>query len=95
MRTRHNRPPSLSKPHPYMLDAIAAARGDEVAGLYYVGDMPDDMLAASRARAGFAGIGCLASARDKDDLSARLIDAGAAHLIEDLSELKSIIAKCG
>ena len=47
---------SLSKPHPFMLDAVAAACREPVDGFYYVGDMPDDMVAAVRSAADYKGI---------------------------------------
>ena len=42
----------LSKPNPFMLDAIAGTLGEKFDGYFYVGDMPDDMLAAKRSRTG-------------------------------------------
>ena len=39
---------SLSKPHPFMLDAIAQTHANETPHRYYIVDMPDDMVAASR-----------------------------------------------
>ena len=83
---------SLSKPNPFMLDAIEAALGDRASGNYYVGDMPDDMMAASRSRAGFIGIGMLKSSTDKDCLRRELKQAGADYIIEDFDELVKIVA---
>ncbi|MEJ2656519.1 MAG: HAD hydrolase-like protein [Desulfobacterales bacterium] len=82
---------SLSKPNPFMLDAIEAALGNKVTGYYYVGDMPDDMMAASRSRAGFIGIGILKSSTDKDGLRRDLEDAGADYIIQDFDELLKIV----
>jgi len=82
---------SLSKPHPFMLDAIAATIGSGVSERYYVGDMPDDMLAASRSRAGFEGIGLLLAADDKDSLRNELRRAGAQHVAADFQALKEVI----
>jgi phosphoglycolate phosphatase-like HAD superfamily hydrolase len=82
---------SLSKPNPYMLDAIAEIQKHNVSGFYYIGDMPDDMVAASRSRAGFAGIGILISSSDKDKLKEDLLQAGADYIIEDFEALKNII----
>ena len=53
-----------------------------VAGCYYIGDMPDDMLAASRSKAGYIGI--TQSAPDKEKLRRALIEAGADHVIEGI-----------
>ena len=82
---------SLSKPHPFMLDAIAAGIQNPIAECYYVGDMPDDMVAAKRAAAGYKGIGMLLSAPDKARLEADLLKAGAHIVIEDFDQLKRLI----
>jgi HAD superfamily hydrolase (TIGR01548 family) len=82
---------SLSKPNPFMLDAVAAALKRKVSGYYYVGDMPDDMMAAARSRAGFIGVGILKSSSDKDRLRIDLERAGADYIIEDFDELAKII----
>ena len=37
-----------SKPHPFLLDALAEGLDERVDRKYYVGDMPDDMQAALR-----------------------------------------------
>ncbi len=78
---------SLSKPHPFMLDAIAEALQDKFLGFYYVGDMPDDMVAASRSKAGYKGVGLLLSAPAKDSLRKKLIRAGADFIIDDFEGL--------
>jgi HAD superfamily hydrolase (TIGR01548 family) len=83
---------SLSKPNPFMLDAIAENVTGDYTGLYYVGDMPDDMIAASRSVSGFKGVGLLLSAPDKDGLKKDLMRAGADYVIEDFKELRRIIA---
>ncbi len=82
---------SLSKPHPYMLDALQAAFQDRVSGYYYIGDMPDDMLAAKRAAAPFWGIGFLKAAADKDRLRAELLHAGAKTVLDDFESLPALI----
>jgi len=82
---------SLGKPNPYMLDAIAETKKHEASGFYYIGDMPDDMVASSKSKAGFIGIGLLFSAPDKAILKGDLLRAGADYIIEDLQELKGII----
>jgi phosphoglycolate phosphatase-like HAD superfamily hydrolase len=82
---------SLSKPHPFMLDAIAEAIDEKVGGYYYVGDMPDDILAAKSSRSGFKGIGMLLSATDKDSLKNKLSQAGADHVVGDFDALKAFI----
>jgi len=82
---------SLSKPNPFMLDAIAGALENRVSGHYYVGDMPDDMMAASNARAGYISIGILKSSSDKDRLRRDLECANADYIIEDFDELEKIV----
>lgn len=82
---------SLSKPHPFMIDRIAAQIKDEVAEYYYIGDMPDDMLAAARSKSGYQGIGLLAAAEDRESLRKALFAAGADHVLEDLAELPPLI----
>lgn len=82
---------SLSKPDPFMLDAIAADLQDSVADYFYVGDMPDDMVAAKRAAAGFKGIGVLLSTPDRARLKTDLLKAGADTVIEDFEDLMSLV----
>ena len=82
---------SLSKPNPFMLDAIVKSCRQSFTGLYYVGDMPDDMLAAARSRFGFKSIGILVSAPDKPELQRELKRAGADYLIDDFEDLKKIV----
>ena len=82
---------SLSKPDPFMLDAIAEGHRNAVNGFFYIGDMPDDMLAAARSRAGFKSIGILISAPDKSSLKKILQRAGADYIVEDFESLKNII----
>ncbi|UCF85023.1 MAG: HAD hydrolase-like protein [Desulfobacteraceae bacterium] len=82
---------SLSKPNPFMLDAIAETKKNEASGFYYVGDMPDDMVAASRSKTGFTGVGVLFSATDKVTLKRDLLRAGADYVIRDFNELERII----
>ena len=91
LQQKHGRQVSLSKPHPFMLDAIAAKYKDRVSDLYYIGDMPDDMLAASRSATGFKGIGILVSAPDKNSLREDLLRAGADYVVEDFRALKEIL----
>ena len=81
---------SLSKPDPYMLDAVAGAIKHEVSKCYYIGDMPDDMLAAAKAGAGFTGIGILMSSPDKERLREDMMRAGADHIIDDFKGLMKI-----
>ena len=82
---------SLSKPNPYMLDAIVKCCKQSFSGLYYVGDMPDDMLAAARSSGGFKGIGLVLSAPDKESLRKNLKRAGADYIIDNFKDLKEIV----
>ena len=82
---------SLSKPHPFMLDAIAEGLIDKFSGYYYVGDMPDDILAAANSRFGFKSIGVIVSAPNKLALEKKLKRAGANYLVENFDALKEII----
>lgn len=82
---------SLSKPNPYMLDAIEAAHKNKLLKYYYIGDMPDDMLAASKSKAGFISIGVVISSSEKDRLKKDLENAGADYIIEDFDELPRIV----
>ena len=82
---------SLSKPDPFMLDAIAEGYRNAVNGFFYIGDMPDDMLAAARSRFNFKSIGILISAADKSSLKKNLQRAGADYIVEDFKSLRKIV----
>ena len=82
---------SLSKPDPFMLDAVAEIHKHEVSGYYYVGDMPDDMVAAKNSKGGFTAIGVLVSSPDKENLKKNLVQAGADYIIDDFSELIPLV----
>ncbi len=82
---------SLSKPDPYMLDAVAGAIKQAVSKYYYIGDMPDDMLAAARADTGFTGVGILMSSPDKERLREDMMRAGADHIVDDFRGLMKIV----
>jgi HAD superfamily hydrolase (TIGR01548 family) len=82
---------SLSKPNPFMLDAIAEIHAHEASHRYYIGDMPDDMLAANRSAYGYTGIGIVTSAPDKIKLRQALQAAGAELVIQNITELPKIL----
>ena len=82
---------SLGKPNPYMLDAIAESLPDKVCKYLYIGDMPDDMIAAKRSRFGYSGIGFVDAATDKSMLKDRLLQAGADFVADDLKELSKVL----
>jgi len=83
---------SLLKPDPFMLDSIAALPGCEATHRYYVGDLPDDMVAAARAESGYTGIGFAHSADDGVQTGLELRRTGAAHVIREFSELLEIVS---
>jgi HAD superfamily hydrolase (TIGR01548 family) len=82
---------SLSKPHPFMLDAIAAEHPHPAAECFYVGDMPDDMIAAKKSAAEYNAIGLILSAPDKQSLEKELRRAGADTIIENFKQLKALV----
>ncbi len=88
---KEKRKVSLSKPNPFMLDAVAEIHKSAFSKYYYVGDMPDDMIAASRSRAKFVGVGILLSSPDKDNLRKDLQQAGADYIVENFEELKELV----
>jgi phosphoglycolate phosphatase-like HAD superfamily hydrolase len=74
-----------------MLDAIAGRLPGTFAQRFYVGDMPDDMLAAARSRFGFHGVGLILAAPDKAGLKQALFTAGARFVVETPTELQAIL----
>ncbi|MBU2226673.1 MAG: HAD family hydrolase [Proteobacteria bacterium] len=82
---------SLSKPNPFMLDLISLLIGEEFSGCYYLGDMPDDMLAAGSSKTGYRGVGVLLSSPDREGLRKALLQAGADCIVDDYSALPGII----
>ena len=83
---------SFGKPHPFMLDVIAEyfeSRGalSNGAKLYYIGDMPDYMIAAKRSKYSFCATGVTYSAPDKEVSISRLKEAGADKIINSPQEL--------
>jgi phosphoglycolate phosphatase-like HAD superfamily hydrolase len=82
---------SLSKPHPFMLDAIAEKHRDLFTESYYIGDMPDDMIAAKKSADGYKAVGMILAAPDKDSLTKALKRAGADTIIEDFEQLEQLI----
>jgi phosphoglycolate phosphatase-like HAD superfamily hydrolase len=84
---RDGKKQSLSKPNPFMLDTITDKIGPLPAKRYYLGDMPDDMIAAARAREKFVGIGFTTTAPDQTVLGKKLRAAGAAHVFGTTASL--------
>jgi len=77
----------LSKPHPFMLDAAAEHSSEKFGDLFYIGDMPDDMLAATNSAYEYTGVGILHSSPHNRSLKKALIQAGAVVIIRDADEL--------
>jgi phosphoglycolate phosphatase-like HAD superfamily hydrolase len=82
---------SLSKPNPFMLDLVPRRSGKEFLEYYYLGDTPDDMVAACSSRTGYRGVGVVLSSPDRTGLRTELLKAGADHIIDDYSNLPKII----
>jgi len=82
---------SLGKPHPFMLDAIAEQLKPDFDKYYYIGDMPDDMMAAKRSKTGYIGIGMLASSPEKENLEKDLIRAGAGFIAGNFADLVALL----
>ncbi len=68
-----------------------SASAAEFDRLYYVGDMPDDMIAAEASDYDFKGIAVLYSAPDKAGSLERLKNAGASVIAETEEELEALI----
>ena len=82
---------SLGKPAPYMLDLIPIRIGKVFDGCFYLGDMPDDMQAASSSQTGYRGIGVTVASTDRDNLRKELLQSGAERIIDDYAELPGTI----
>jgi phosphoglycolate phosphatase-like HAD superfamily hydrolase len=82
----------LSKPHPFMLNAIAQSLTGKVKKNYYIGDMPDDMAAARNAKTAFIGVGVISPSPDRQQLKHMLLQAGADYVIETIQDLEKILS---
>lgn len=98
---------SFSKPHPFMLDIIAElnpagaisadGKSDGADKLffhkfYYVGDMPDDMIAAKNSKYPFIAVGVTYSSPDPLATKKRLLESGASLIAETPEELLKILS---
>ena len=83
--------PSLSKPDPFMLDTAAANAASKPEKLYYIGDMPDDMVAARRSIHPFIPVGVTGIGVDAATAGEALTGAGAEFLIRGVEELEDIL----
>lgn len=80
---------SFSKPDPFMLDTAAGqitADDRSVDSFYYVGDMPDDMIAAKKASFPFTAVGVTYSAPGGTKGSEMRLRAAGADFIADTPE---------
>ena len=82
----------LSKPHPFMLDAVVEYSSEKLGNLFYIGDMPDDMLAATNSAYDYVGVGILHSSLHKQTLRQGLIKAGADVIVKDADELLAYLS---
>ena len=82
---------SLKKPDPYMLDRIPRLIDRPFSGCCYLGDMPDDMQAAGASKTGYRGMGVTVSSAEPEKLRRDLLQAGAAHIIDDFAALQGIL----
>ncbi len=80
----------LGKPHPFALEEAVRRITTQPARAAYVGDTPDDIRAAKRAR-DFLAIGCVAMAEDKQALRRELERVGAHLIVDHLTELLDVI----
>ena len=80
---------SLSKPSPFMLDRIVEELGAAGLDVFYVGDMPDDMAAATASAFGVTAVGFLASSPDPQRLRTDLERAGAHCVVASPEALEA------
>ncbi len=81
----------LSKPDPFMLDTAAANSASKPEKLYYLGDMPDDMIAARRSLHPFIPVGVIGKGPEAAAVGDVLTKAGAEFLIEGVEDLENIL----
>ena len=92
MITADDTPRELKKPHPYGLLKAAQKLGASLRYLY-VGDLPDDILAARRAKKKIkiASCGYLAASAQPEKMRRELKKAGANYICENQKKLMRII----
>ena len=85
---------SLRKPHPFSLVETAKKIGLKKKFLY-VGDLPDDIFAALRAKTEvqISAMGFSGKAHDRDTAKAALLNAGAEWVFEKPAEIFKLIRK--
>lgn len=84
---------SFGKPHPYMLDAISAQIEPDTDKRYFVGDMPDDMLAAKRSSYGFTAVGVTYAGKDAENTEKILRHSKADVICKSVKELEDFLLK--
>jgi phosphoglycolate phosphatase-like HAD superfamily hydrolase len=87
---------SLGKPNPFMLDTCAnwyLSDSTNFDDLYYIGDMPDDMIAAKKSKYCFKAVGVTYSSPDPALSFAQLKKAGADFIFSSVSELLEFLKK--
>lgn len=82
---------ALGKPHPYMLNTISAAIGQNGAKRYFVGDMPDDMRAAKAAQDNFRALGVAYAGGNTVEITKLLLDNGADVVLESPHALEEFL----
>lgn len=92
--TTDETPRDKRKPSPFGLLKIASVLGGNLRYLY-VGDLPDDILAAKKARSKIkiSSCGYLAASGHPAEMKRQLKKTGASYLCSKPSELKSVILK--
>ena len=94
MVTVDDTPKDLKKPNPYGLLKIASKFGKNLRYLY-VGDLPDDILAAARAKKKIKILSCgfLAVSTQPQEMKRSLKKVGANYICATVSELKELITR--
>ena len=90
--TQSDTPRVFRKPHPYGLLANAKRLGKMLQYLY-VGDLPDDMLTAKRAKTKMRVTACgfVQASESRDEMKMRLKKAGARYVVKNSQELLRLV----
>ena len=94
MITIDETPKKFKKPDPWGLLKVAAKLGKNLRYLY-VGDLPDDILAAQRAakKIKINSVGYLAASESPKEMARELKHAGADFISKNSKELMNVITK--
>lgn len=82
---------SFGKPNPYMLDTISTKLATDTDKRYFVGDMPDDMLAAKNSSHVFTAIGVTYAGKDANATEKILRDNNADIICKSVKELETLL----